>query len=91
MSIQSGSRASMWANMHNCITLKVGVTRSLKVDLCASGAGAYAPYAPPLPTGLNYSTFNVSIIMYRNTGKNRYSLVLQEVKGLTKKLHIPNV
>ena len=53
----------MWANMRiivllNC--LKVGVTRSLrtrqmlKVDLCASGAGAYAPYAPPLPTGLSY-------------------------------------
>ena len=52
----------MWANM--CIivllnSLKVGVTRSLrtrqmlKVDLCANGAGAYAPYAPPLPTGLH--------------------------------------
>ena len=47
----------MWANMR--ISLKVGVTRSLrtrqmlKVDLCANGAGAYAPYAPPLPTGLS--------------------------------------
>jgi len=29
--------------------------------------------------------------MYRNTGKNRYSLVLQEVNGLTKKIPIPNV
>jgi len=29
--------------------------------------------------------------MYRNTGKAIYSLVLQEVKGLTKKMHIPNV
>ena len=56
--IRSGS---MWAHM--CIivllnSLKVGVTRSLrtrkmlKVDLCANGAGAYEPYAPPLPTGL---------------------------------------
>ena len=35
--------------------LKVGSLRTrqmLKVDLCANGAGAYAPYAPPLPTGL---------------------------------------
>ena len=35
--------------------LKVGWLRTrqmLKVDLCANGAGAYAPYAPPLPTGL---------------------------------------
>ena len=54
----------MWANM--CIivllnSLKVGVTRSLrtrqmlKVDLCVNGAGAYALYAPPLPTGLQGS------------------------------------
>ena len=51
----------MWANMRIIVlltSLKVGVTRSLrtrqmlKVDLCANGAGAYAPYAPPLPTGL---------------------------------------
>ena len=41
MSVQSGSRASMLANMHNCITLKVGMKCSLKVDLCANGAGAY--------------------------------------------------
>ena len=56
---------SMWANMR-IISLKVGVTRSLrtrqmlKVDLCANRAGAYAPYAPPLPTGL--STLIVSSI-----------------------------
>ena len=48
---------SVWANMR--ISLKVDLTRSLrkrqmlKVDLCANGAGAYAPYAPPLPTGLS--------------------------------------
>ena len=51
----------MWANMRIIVllnSLKVGVTRSLrtrqmlKVDHCAYGAGAYAPYAPPLPTGL---------------------------------------
>ena len=35
--------------------LKVGSFRTrqmLKVDLSANGAGAYTPYAPPLPTGL---------------------------------------
>ena len=44
----------MWANMR----MTVGVTRSLrtrqmlKVDLCANGAGAYAPYAPSPAYGL---------------------------------------
>ena len=41
--------------------LKVGSFRTrqmLKVDLCANGAGAYAPYAPPLPTGLQAQTFS---------------------------------
>ena len=57
----------MWANMYiivvKVVIVKVGVTRSLrarqmlKVDLCASGAGAYAPYAPPLPTGLQMYTY----------------------------------
>ena len=28
------------------------LAQMLKVDLCANGAGAYAPYALPLPTGL---------------------------------------
>ena len=43
----------MWANMRIIVllnTLKVGSLRTrqmLKVDLCANGAGAYAPYAPP--------------------------------------------
>ena len=43
---------TVWANMR----MKVGVTRSLrtlKVDLCANGAGAYAPYAPPPAYGLD--------------------------------------
>ena len=51
----------MWANMRIIVllnSLKVGVTRSLrtrqmlKVDLCANGAGVYAPYAPPPAYGL---------------------------------------
>ena len=48
----------MWANVRIIVlfnALKVGSLRTrqmLKVDLCANGAGAYAPYAPPLPTGL---------------------------------------
>ena len=48
----------MWANMRIIVLLnavKVGSLRTrqmLKVDFCANGAGAYAPYAPPLPTGL---------------------------------------
>ena len=59
--------------------LKVGWLRTrqmLKVDLCANGAGAYAPYAPPLPTGLMlYITASylwcrakniVSFIIYNN-------------------------
>ena len=54
----------MWANMRIVVllnALKVGSLRTrqmLKVDLCANGAGAYAPYAPyapPLPTGLGPS------------------------------------
>ena len=34
-------------------TIQRTLTLMLKVDLCANGAGAYAPYAPPLPTGLD--------------------------------------
>ena len=33
-------------------TIQRTLTLMLKVDLCANGAGAYAPYTPPLPTGL---------------------------------------
>ena len=72
MSVHRIRSGSMWAHM--CIivllnSLKVGVTRSLrtrkmlKVDLCANGAGAYAPYAPPLPTGL--------CTMFRSTKRSR--------------------
>ena len=58
MSLHLVHETSMWANMRIIVllnSLKVGVTRSLRrrqMDLCANGAGAYAPYAPPLPTGL---------------------------------------
>ena len=61
----------MWENMRIIVllnSLKLGVTRSLhtrqmlKVDLCANGAGAYAPYAPPLPMGLRIKIRIVHLI-----------------------------
>ena len=52
----------------------------VKVDLCANGAGAYAPYRPPLPTGLhmnsrisyNYLKYYVSCQIFRT-----HSLVVE--------------
>jgi len=62
-----GHETSMWANMRIIVllnSLKVGVTsshRTRKVDICANGGGAYAPYAPPLPTGLVSVVFGAAI------------------------------
>ena len=44
-------RTRQIAELRNNYTTYINL-RMLKVDLCANGAGAYAPYAPPLPTGL---------------------------------------
>ena len=40
-------------------TIERTLTLMLKVDLCANRAGAYAPYAPPLPTGLMFRYVSV--------------------------------
>ena len=71
----------MWANMRIIVllnALKVGSLRTrqmLKVDLCANGAGAYAPYAPPLQS----VTTNNLIAGRAQSLKKAWSLVLKGV------------
>ena len=70
----------MWANIRIIVllnALKVGSLRTrqmLKVDLCANGADAYAPYAPPLPAGLD----RIGLYMYTCTGRKHLRLTLGE-------------
>ena len=72
-------RASQIAELRNNYTTYMNL-RMFKVDLCANGAGAYAPYAPPLPTGLCMKQY-LPWVMLPAGGVSRSMYRMEEGEG----------